>query len=93
MTEIEALIFEVIDDVNGQLPPEDKLEKSPTTVIVGDEGRLDSLGVINFLVSLEEKVMATTGKPIALMSDDIFNDDNNALRTVANIDRYITDNL
>lgn len=93
MTEIEGLIFEVIDDVNELLPPEDKLEKSTQTVIVGDEGRLDSLGVINFLVSLEEKVAASTGQTVALMSDELFSQESGVLHTVSSIQQYITDKL
>mgnify|MGYP001549966675 CR=1 FL=1 len=93
MTDIEALIFSTIDEVNGQLPPEGKLAKSADTVIVGEEGVLDSLGVINFLVSLEEKVAAATGQPVALLRDDIMEEGNTVLHTVASINRYINENL
>jgi hypothetical protein len=93
MTDIEELIFEVIDDVNDQLPAEEKLEKSMQTVIVGDEGKLDSLGVINFLVSLEEKVVSSTGKSLALMSDELFAQESGVLHTVSSIKQYISDKM
>lgn len=93
MADIEALIFSTIDEVNGQLPPEGRLEKSSDTVIVGDGGVLDSLGVINFLVSLEEKVAGATGKSVALLRDDLMEKQNSALHTVASINQYIDENM
>ncbi len=93
MTDIAALIFEVIDDVNGQLPIADKMEKLPETVIVGEEGVLDSLGVINFLVSLEEKIVAGTGQSVSLLREELLNSEDGTLHTVANIERYIMKNL
>ena len=49
-------IFGAIDGVNSILAEEKRLEKSPNTLLAGDNGNLDSLGLINFIVELESRV-------------------------------------
>jgi acyl carrier protein len=49
-------IFGVVDEVNKMLPEERRLQKLPDTLLVGDQGNLDSLGVINFVVELESRI-------------------------------------
>lgn len=87
------LIFEVIDEVNGQLPPDSRLEKTPETVVVGEGGVLDSLGVTNFLITLEEKVSAASGQSVALLRDDFLSGEDDTLRTVATINEYILNSI
>ena len=43
--EILELIYEAVDEVNLQLPPDDQLDKGEDSVIVGDEAGLDSMAV------------------------------------------------
>jgi hypothetical protein len=87
------LIFEVIDEVNGQLPPDSRLEKAPETVVVGEGGVLDSLGVTNFLITLEEKVSTASGQSISLLRDDFLSGEDDTLRTVATINEYILNSI
>ena len=49
-------IFGAIDEVNCSLPEEEQLEKLPNTILAGDQGTLDSLGLINFIVELEGRI-------------------------------------
>lgn len=93
MENLLELIFEVIDEVNGQLPPDCRLEKSPETVIVGKGGALDSLGVTNFLITLEEKVSAASGRSVALLRDDFLDGEDSTLNTVATISEYISNSI
>lgn len=90
MSKIENLIYETIDDINLQTPSNQRLEKSPTTIIVGEGSSLDSLGIVNFFVSLEEKVTSSTGQSISLLSDDVFVNQDSPLKTVAQIEHYIS---
>jgi acyl carrier protein len=50
-----------VDDVNLQLPADGRLEKSLQEVLVGEKSKLDSLGMVNFLVAVEEKLEAELG--------------------------------
>jgi acyl carrier protein len=50
------IIFGAVDEVNQALAEEKRLEKSPSTLLAGDNGRLDSLGMIHFIVEVEGRV-------------------------------------
>ncbi len=63
------VVYEAIDVVNHQLPRERRLAKSPDTVIVGAGGPLDSLGIVTFVVALEEKASDALGRPVTLLDD------------------------
>ena len=89
MSKIENLIYETIDEINLQTPSNQRLEKSPATIIVGEGSSLDSLGIVNFFVSLEEKVTSSTGQSISLLRDDVFVNQDSPLKTVAQIEHYI----
>jgi hypothetical protein len=93
MREIEKLIHETIDEINGQTPPDRRIDKSSQAVIVGTGSTLDSLGIINFLVSLEAKVAASTGHTVSLLNDDTLNDPDGPLRTVESIERFISERI
>lgn len=49
-------IFSAIEEVNEMLSEEERLKSSETTLLSGDAGELDSLGLINFMVALESRV-------------------------------------
>src|SRR4029079_11772753 len=49
-------IYAALDAVNSQLPPSRRLSRTPETVIVGPGGALDSLGLVNFVLAVEEKM-------------------------------------
>ena len=90
MTALErafALVYEAIDVVNRQLPPARRLRKAPDTIIVGAGGALDSLAVINFVLTLEERV-AAAGSPVALLDEDT-PIEQSPLQTVDTVARYI----
>ena len=48
---ILEIIYDTIDEVNESNPDEMKLAKSLKTIIIGNGGVLDSLGIINFIIS------------------------------------------
>ena len=93
MKEIEKLIHETIDEINEQTPAERRIDKSSQAVIVGAGSTLDSLGIINFLVSLEAKVAASMGHSVSLLNDDTLNDPNNPLRTLESIEKFISERI
>jgi hypothetical protein len=65
-----GLIYEAIDRVNQQLPPGARLARSPATIIVGSGGSLDSLGIVTFVLTLEEKSADLLGRPVQLFDPD-----------------------
>jgi hypothetical protein len=93
VSEIAKLIHQTIDEINEQTPPEGRVGKTPQTIIVGPGSTLDSLGIINFLVTLEAKVAESTGRTVNLLNDDTLSDPQGPLRTVELIERFISERI
>ena len=60
-------IYDAIDEINIFLAEEARLEKSPETLLTGDQGTLDSLGLINFIVEIEGRVQKNFGLELNLI--------------------------
>ena len=83
------ILYETIDVVNQQLPPARRLRKAPETVIVGASGSLDSLGIVNFIVTLEEKAGEVLGAPVQLLDEAMLVDQSGPLRSVDTLTSYL----
>jgi D-alanine--poly(phosphoribitol) ligase subunit 2 len=53
---IKQAIFNSIEEINLQLENEDQLEKSSDTRLFGVNSNLDSLGLVNLLVIIEQNI-------------------------------------
>jgi D-alanine--poly(phosphoribitol) ligase subunit 2 len=85
-----ALIYESIDRINEQLPPGGRLARQPSTVIVGQGGSLDSLGIVTFVLALEEKSAGTLGYPVQLFDPDSMAQENSPFHTVDRLASHLT---
>ena len=63
---VKKVVYAAIDEVNLLLPEEQRLEHDPSTPLVGENGRLDSLGVVNLIVTTEQKVQAEFKSVVSL---------------------------
>ena len=54
--QIKNCIYEAIDEVNILLPDEKKLKQSLDVVLFGKGVELDSLNIINFIITLERSI-------------------------------------
>ena len=65
---VQKAIDAAIADVNLTLRREDApLTADPALVLVGEGGRLDSLGLVNFVVALERRLAETAGRPVSVI--------------------------
>jgi len=86
-----SCVYAAIDEANEDrtdtdLPP---LEKSPETPIHGSASGLDSLGLINFVVAVEEGVERDVGVPIMLSDDRSLTQEPNPFESVRTLVDYI----
>ena len=81
-------IFSAIDDVNIQLAKDQQLEKSVGTVLFGQSGKLDSLGLINLIVTTEQKIEEEYGAVITLANESAMSQDNSPFRTIGTCAEY-----
>lgn len=68
---IEDLTRSVLARMNDDLPASDRFSTDPTTVIIGDGGVLDSLGIANFIVGMEEALEDSYGASVSLSDQDL----------------------
>ncbi len=85
---VEA-IFDAIDDLNGLLPKEQRLEKSLGTVLYGSSGRLDSLAFVNLVVAVEQKIQQEFGHAISLTDGESISPENMPIGTIEALANYV----
>jgi len=86
---IEELIFDVIDEINLQNPMDEQIEKSLDTVLHGENGKLNSLELVSFIVAIEQKTEDELGGVITLADEKTLSQINSPFRTVKTLVDYI----
>ncbi|TIL87789.1 MAG: hypothetical protein E5Y65_21985 [Mesorhizobium sp.] len=92
--QVTEAIYAAIEEVNLQLPHEQRLEKSLQTRFFGPDGSgLDSLGLVNLIVLVEQKVEEHAGKSISLVNDEVMSLSDSPFESVAKLSNFITSQL
>lgn len=66
--QIIELIYQVVDEMNED--GKYHLEKTPTTALMGSQQGLDSLGLVNFVVSVEQKIEEAFGRSVSAIANE-----------------------
>jgi acyl carrier protein len=86
---ITQMLFSVIDDLNQLRLTEEHLEKDLKTPLAGEFGSLDSAGLINLIVMIEQQTAEDLGIPIVLTDDRTMSQVNQVFRTLGTLADYI----
>ncbi len=73
--ELLDIIYQSLDELNEQLPNGDQIQKSLAAPLLGEGGRLDSLGFVNFVALVEEKCALKYGIALSLTDTPCDEDD------------------
>lgn len=84
------VIHESISELNLQLPPDKRIDKSPETILSGEGGKLDSLSLANFIVIAEQKLENAFRFRIDLTEDDPFSPTTGHFRTLESLTTYVS---
>lgn len=78
------VIYLSVDAVNEFLPKEQKIEKKIDSVLFDKSsgGSLDSMGMVNLIVALEEGIQGRIGKEISIAEELSVSEENNPFQTV-----------
>jgi hypothetical protein len=88
MNILEEIVYPTVCETRDMLNrPEFK--QLPTTRLIGTNSALDSLGLVSFLVNLEEKIETKTGKTVSLTSEDAMSQKNSPFRNLETLAQYI----
>jgi acyl carrier protein len=83
-------VFRAVDELNQQLPLERRVAKSMHTLLLDGAGGVDSLELINLIVTTEQKIAAEFGAEIILTEDAIITEDTCPFRSLGDLTDYIT---
>lgn len=84
-------IYLAIDQWNLRQKEEKfKILKSLDTVVYGEDSILDSLGIIHFIVSIEENIKEIFNKDITLADEKILNQNESPFQSVQTLNEYIS---
>ncbi len=62
-------IYAAIDEINLSLDETERLEKSEATIIFGEGGKIDSVGLVNLVMATEQYLYDETGCELLLASE------------------------
>ena len=91
-SKIIELLYDVIDDYNSRQRKSKRLIKSPHTILYGTNGVLDSLGFVDFVVSVEERINDIFGLNITLADENAMSQEDNPFETVDSLAHFILNN-
>lgn len=89
--DILLIIYEAIDELNLDLNDEEKIEKSESTEIFGSASRIDSMGLVNLITIIEEKLEEKTGKFISIADEKAMSLISSPFKNVQTLKNYIED--
>jgi acyl carrier protein len=85
--EIIEIIFDSIEEINQQNNSE--IKRDLNTKLIGSESDLDSLGLVNLITSIEEKIEELTGRYIPFADERAFSLETSPFKTVETFANYI----
>ena len=82
-----------VDDLNEILDPEERLGKSPEVALIGKDARLDSLGLVNLIVLVEEEIQQGFGVGITLVDERAMSQSKSPFRTLGSLAEFVEEQL
>ena len=82
-------IYNSIEELNRQLPEDKHLEKSVGTVLFGNKGRLDSLGLVNLLVIVEENIQDEFDISLTIADERAMSQKQSPFKNIGTLANYI----
>jgi len=82
-------IYDAVDEINSLAEKERQLERSKETVLFGRDGKLDSLGLVNLIVAVEENLEDEFERAIVLVDDRAMSQENSPFQTIGSLADYI----
>ena len=86
---LSRAVFSAIDQVNQARPPAQRVEKSVESVLLGEGAVLDSLGLVNLVVAVEEAVEEEFGMSVNVADEHARIQASSPLATVRSLVAYI----
>ena len=83
------VIYRSIDEYNNQINDELKIRNSTNTILMGSKSNLDSLGLVNLLVIIEQNIEDEFDVSIAIADERAMSQKHSPFRTIGTLAEYI----
>lgn len=93
MNTLDAIVYPVVDLINGLSPETNGLTKHPQTKLFGADAALDSVALLNFITAAEEQITSVTGRKVALVTPQALSARESPFRTLGSLAAYIDQRL
>ena len=90
---IIEIVYNVIDEINFELSSEKKIQKSLDAVLYGGNNNLDSLGLVDLVVLVEQKIEDVLNTIIDLTDDRAMSQKQSPFRTIGSLVNYIDETI
>ena len=87
--EVLRCVYATADEINQTLPSSKQVGKTPETQLFGHGSVLDSLGLVNFIVALEQRLTVELGTSVVLADDRAMSRKTSPFRSVQTLTDYI----
>ena len=88
-SKVADIVYSAIGELNRELGKGQQLEKSPSTVLSGEGGGLDSIAIVSFQMILEEKIADVFGVDLFLDFEQFVDSAGTETRTAASLIDHI----
>src|SRR5262245_55884821 len=82
-------IYRAVDYVNDELPPDRQLTKAPETRLLGPESGLDSIQLVNLIVTTEREIEGAIGVAVTLADERALSMKASPFRSIQSLADYI----
>ena len=83
------IVATAIREFNDQVPADQQMACSPEAVLFGEGGKLDSLGLVNVLVAVEQGVAELLGMEVSVANEDAMSRRSSPFRTMGTLTDYV----
>lgn len=90
---VRSVIYSVIDEINESRSPGRRISVTDDTILSGPNGALESVELVNLIVSTEMLLAERAQVELALADDQELWEGGNALRTVSAFVDYVSSKL
>ena len=87
------MIFESYREINNSLAAEEKIKSLPLVPLYGEKSSMDSLGLVSFLINLEQKIEDQLGITITIADEKAMSLKNSPFKTIGTLTEYLKERL
>ena len=90
--EKDKIVVEIqatVDELNELLDDSEKVDKNLETELFGQNSPLDSMGLVNFVVTLEERLASNLGLNVQLANSELMSSSDTPVKSISELAVFI----